>query len=102
MRFVSALPFCALLLVSSPVLADSRVFVIANQSDGYGVNECLANGEKCGEHAARAYCQSRDFAQATNYHRVDPDEVTSSVPASTGRTCSMGECGEYIAITCQR
>jgi hypothetical protein len=102
MRFVSALPFCALLLLSSPALADSRIFVIANQSDGYGVNECLANGDKCGEHAARVYCQSRNFAQATNYHRIDPDEVTGSVPLSTGRTCSTGECGEYIAITCQR
>src|ERR1700754_4531673 len=100
MRFVSALPFCALLLMSSPTLADSRVFVIANQSDGYGVNECLANGEKCGEHAARAYCRSRDFAQATNYRRVDPDEVTGSVPVSGGGTCSAGSCGEYIAITC--
>jgi hypothetical protein len=99
MRFVSALPFCALLLVSSPVLADSRVFVIANQSDGYGVNECLANGDKCGEHAARSYCQSRNFAGALNYHRVDPDEITGSVPASTGRAA---EGGEYIAITCQR
>ncbi|MEH2509512.1 hypothetical protein V1291_000866 [Nitrobacteraceae bacterium AZCC 1564] len=102
MRFVSALSFCALVLMSSPTLADSRIFVIANQSDGYGVNECLANGEKCGEHAARAYCRSRDFTQATNYHRVAPDEVTNSVPVSTGRTCSAGECGEYIAITCQR
>lgn len=83
-------------------MADSRVFVIANQSDGYGVNECLANGEKCGEHAARAYCRSRDFAQATNYRRVDPDEVTGAVPASTGEACSVGTCGEYIAITCQR
>jgi hypothetical protein len=102
MRFVSALPFCAFLLVSSPTLADSRVFVIANQSDGYGVNECLANGEKCGEHAARAYCRSRDFAQATNYRRVDPDEVTGSVPVPAGQACSSGSCGEYIAITCQR
>ncbi|HBR47321.1 MAG TPA: hypothetical protein DEA80_20785, partial [Afipia sp.] len=69
------------------------------QSDGYGVDECLAKGEKCGAPAARAYCQSRDFAQATGYRRVDPDEVTGAIPASTGGARSSGE---FVAITCQR
>ena len=34
---------------------------------------------------SRAYCQSREFAQATAYRRVDPDEVTGSVPKSGRR-----------------
>ena len=55
---------CVVLLSASAASADSRVFIIANQADGYGVDQCLARGEKCGEHAARSYCQSRDFAQA--------------------------------------
>jgi hypothetical protein len=81
--------------------ADSRVFIIANQADGYGVDQCLARGEKCGAPAARSYCQSRDFAQASSYRRVDPDEITGSVPKAA-KSCSHGRCSEYVAITCQR
>ena len=80
MRSLSALLACAFLLAASAASADSRVFIIANQADGYGVDQCLAKGEKCGAHAARSYCQSRDFAQASSYRRVDPDEITGSVP----------------------
>ena len=54
----------------------------------------------CGAPAARAYCRSREFAQAVSYRRVDPDEVTGAVPATAG--CSQGVCGEFVAITCQR
>jgi hypothetical protein len=88
------------MLASSAAFADSRVFIIANQSDGYGIDQCLARGEKCGAPAAASYCQSRDFAQATSFRRVDPDEVTGSVPQSSG--CSRGACNEFVAITCQR
>ena len=101
MRFLKALLACVLLLAASAASADSRVFIIANQADGYGVDQCLAKGEKCGAHAARSYCQSRDFAQATSYRRVDPDEITGSVPQA-GESCNHAGCNDYIAITCQR
>ena len=64
----------AVVMTASAASADSRVFIIANQADGYGIDQCLARGEKCGAHAARSYCQSRDFAQATSYRRVDPEK----------------------------
>src|SRR6476619_4723133 len=102
MRLSSALIACTFLLAASAASADSRVFIVANQADGYGVDECLARGEKCGAHAARSYCQSREFAQATAYGRVEPDEVTSTVPGNAGDVCSGPGCGEYGAITCQR
>lgn len=102
MRFVSALSVCVFLSMATTALADSRVFIIANQSDGYGIDECLAKGEKCGASAARAYCQSREFAQATSYRRVDPDEVTGAVPQSGTPACNHSGCGEFVAITCQR
>src|SRR3979411_1816814 len=86
MRSIHAFLACGFMLASSVVLADSRVFIIANQADGYGIDQCLAKGEKCGAHAARSYCQSRDFAQATAYRRVDPDEITGSVPKTAGGT----------------
>ena len=101
MRSLSALLACVFLLGASAASADSRVFIVENQADGYGVDQCLAKGEKCGAHAALSYCQSRDFAQASSYRRVDPDEVTGSVPNSAA-SCSHAGCGEYVAITCQR
>ncbi len=105
MRLIPAIPACALIAafasISSPSLADSRVFIIANQPDGYGIDQCLANSEHCGASAARAYCQSHEFTQASAYRRLDPDEVTGAVPVSTG-ACRGGACDEYVAITCQR
>jgi hypothetical protein len=101
MRSIPALLACVFLFAASVASADSRVFIIANEGDGYGVDQCLARGEKCGAHAARSYCQSRDFAQASSYRRVDPDEVTGSVPKAAG-SCNRPGCREYVAITCQR
>jgi hypothetical protein len=98
---MSALLACAFVLAASAAAADSRVFIISNQADGYGIDQCLAKGEKCGAYAARSYCQSRDFAQASSFRRVDPDEITGSVP-KTGANCNRAGCNEYVAITCQR
>src|SRR5947199_8305248 len=102
MRSVPAFLACGLLMTASAAFADSRVFIIANQADGYGVDQCLAKGDKCGAHAARSYCQSREFAQATAYRRVDPDEITGAVSKGGTEKCSGSGCGEYVAITCQR
>ena len=102
MRLSPALAAYAFLISAPAAFADSRVFIVANQADGYGVDECLARGEKCGAHAARSYCQSREFAQATAYRRVDPDELTAAVPGNGRDACSGPGCGEYVAITCQR
>jgi hypothetical protein len=101
MRLIPALFACAALVATSAASADTRVFIIANQPDGYGVDQCLAKSDKCGAHAALAYCKAREFAQATAYRRVDPDEITGSVP-KTDATCGRGGCNEYVAITCQR
>jgi hypothetical protein len=45
MRPTSAFLACAFLLAASAASAESRVFIIANQADGYGVDQCLAQGE---------------------------------------------------------
>ena len=102
MRFSSPLIAFALLFSASFAIADSRVFIVANQADGYGVDQCLARGEKCGAHAARSYCQSREFASASAYRRVEPDEITGALSEGDGEKCSGSGCGEYVAITCQR
>jgi len=102
MRFLQAFFAAALVLAGPAAFADTRVFIIANQADGYGVDQCLAKGDKCGAHAARAYCQQRDFTQAVSYRRVDPDEITGSVPRNVTERCGHSGCNEYVAITCER
>jgi hypothetical protein len=101
MRIIPAILAGATLFAGAAAWADSRVFIIANQADGYGIDQCLAQSERCGAHAAHSYCRSRDFAQATAYRRVKPDEMTDSIPGSTG-SCRHSGCNEYVAITCQR
>src|ERR1700720_2317204 len=102
MRALPALLAVLFVLAASVALADSRVFIVANEADGYGVDQCLAKGDKCGAHAALSYCQSRDFTQASSYRRVDPDEITGSVPKPARNNCNHAGCNEYVAITCQR
>src|SRR3954453_20294943 len=99
----SIYPFVACLVVAAaPAWADSRVFIIPNQADGYVKDQCLAKGEQCGAHAARSYCQSRDFASATAYRRRDPEEIPGAVASNGGDGCTRPGCDEYVGITCQR
>lgn len=89
------------LFAGTAAWADNRVFIIASQADGYGIDQCLAQGERCGAHAAHSYCRSRDFAQAIAYRRVRPEEMTDSIRGSSN-SCRHSSCNEYVAITCQR
>ena len=102
MKSILALVAFATLCAASAAQADNRVFIVANQSDGYGIDECLANGEKCGAHAARSYCQSRDFVEATEYRRVETDEVTGALPTSTTSPRPHSSVAQYVASTCHR
>jgi hypothetical protein len=81
--------------------AETRMFVVANQPDGYGVDRCLAKGEACGKAAASAFCQARQYASATAFSKVNADEITGSIPAPS-KDCENDACGAYVAITCQR
>ena len=73
-----------MLLTASAAQAEKRIFIVANNADGYGVDRCLASGEKCGNAAAMAYCKARRFALATSFRGVDKDEITGAIPANAG------------------
>jgi hypothetical protein len=100
MRF--ALAIAGLVLAASSVQAERRIFIIANNGDGYGVDRCLANGAPCGVAAAAAYCKSKDFQQAVSFQKVDKNEITGGIPAITSQTCRGGTCDQYVAIVCSR
>ncbi len=82
--------------------AERRMFIISSNVDGYGVDRCLASGEKCGAAVAAAYCKSRQFAEAASYHKVDRDEITGSIPTGGSGACIGSKCDEYVAIVCSR
>ena len=90
----------ATLLTGAAAGAESRTFFIPNNADGYGVDRCLANGEKCGQAIATNYCQSQSFAQAKSFRKIERDEVTGAVPASSN-ICNGASC-DLVAITCSR
>ncbi|TAK49822.1 MAG: hypothetical protein EPO23_00920 [Xanthobacteraceae bacterium] len=102
MRSVAALLCCVLLFGVSSTFAETRIFVVANQADGYGVDRCLAKGERCGLPVAMAFCQARAYTSASAFHKVDADDVTGTVPQTATPGCSSATCDDYVAITCQR
>jgi hypothetical protein len=95
------LVFATILLGSTAALSEKRIFIVANSPDAYGVDRCLANGASCGAAAAAAYCESKQFTNAASYRRVDRDEITGAIPASTN-VCRGGTCDEFVAIECAR
>jgi hypothetical protein len=101
MRSLLATITFAVLLGASAAHAEKRIFIVANNADGYGVDRCLASGENCGKAAATAYCKTRQFAQATSFRQVDKDEITGAIPANVGG-CKGGNCEQFVAIECSR
>jgi hypothetical protein len=98
MRIVVAALVVASAIASTAALAEKRTFIIANNSDGYGVDRCLATGATCGNAVATAYCQARDFARAGSFRKVDHDEVTGGLPTTNG----VARNDEFVAIECLR
>jgi hypothetical protein len=90
------------LFIAGQASAENRTFIIPNNADGYGIDRCLANGERCGQAVATNYCQSQQFAQAKSFHRIEKDEITGAVPASTSNTCTGSGCENFVAIICSR
>jgi hypothetical protein len=81
--------------------AEKRIFVIANNPDGYGVDRCLNSGDACGKPVANAYCHSHEFSQAMSFEKVDRDDITGAIPSTGADACKGASCN-YVAIECTR
>ena len=101
MRCLLAAVICTALLGITAAQAEKRIFIIANNADGYGVDRCLAGGDRCGSAAATAYCKSREFAEAKSFRKVDKEDITGAIPANSA-DCHGGSCDQFVAIECAR
>ena len=81
--------------------AERRMFIIASDGDGYGIDHCLATGDKCGAATANAYCKSHEFASAASYRKVDRDDITGAIPTGGFGGCRGNTC-DVVAIVCTR
>jgi hypothetical protein len=81
--------------------AERRMFIIANDGDGYGIDRCLSSGDKCGAAAANAYCRTHEFASAASYRKVDRDDITGAIPTGGSGGCRDGNC-DVVGIVCTR
>jgi hypothetical protein len=103
MRSTIALAILAAVLTAAGAArAEKRVFIIANNGDGYGVDRCLASGAACGAAAANSYCRTHEFGQALSYRKVDRDDITGAIPASGHGSCHGAHCEAFVAIECSR
>jgi uncharacterized DUF497 family protein len=98
MRYAFAALVLAAGVFATAAQAEKRTFIVANNSDGYGVDRCLATGARCGAAVATAYCKSHDFMEAASFRKADREEVAGAEPATTG----MSVRGEFVAIECLR
>lgn len=101
MRTVLVGLIALLYLAPSTTRAEQHVFLVANDADGYGVDRCLASGEKCGAAAANAYCRTQAFTLAATYHKVGHDDFTGAVTKDASLACQRATC-EVVAIVCLR
>src|SRR5215470_2704077 len=102
MRTVS-LGLAALLCLSLVTLAkaERHMFIVANDADGYGIDRCLAFGEKCGAAAANAYCKMQAFTEASTYHKIDRGDITGASLSGIPDNCQNNNCNA-VAIVCAR
>jgi hypothetical protein len=81
--------------------AETRTFIVANYSDGYGVDHCLAARDSCGTAVANSYCRSQAYLRAVSFRKVARKDV-SAAPQQESPGCLGGMCGDIIAIECFR
>src|ERR1700727_178514 len=99
MRFlIASVAVAAAVLAGTAAQAEKRMFIVANNSDGYGVDRCLTTGgSECGKTVANSYCHSHDVAQAVSFEKVDKDDITGAIPTPGPDACRGATCN-YVAI----
>jgi hypothetical protein len=82
--------------------AEKRMFIVANDADGYGVDRCLISNAPCGTTVANGYCHSHEYQQALSFQKVDRDDIAGATPTNGPGSCQGRQCDEFVAIECAR
>jgi hypothetical protein len=98
---VAPIAFTVILASALYGRAETKIFFVENQPDGYGIDQCLASGAKCGKPMASAYCQSRQYGEAVSFRKVEPEELPAD-KAGSDATCRASGCVDFVAIECER
>jgi hypothetical protein len=100
---IAVLTVFVALVAAHPARSENRLFIVANNPDGYGIDRCLARGEACGVAVATSFCRAREYSTAHSFRKVDPDDITGAVPVNgQPHTCKGRNCDEFVAIECTR
>ncbi len=99
---IAASAFAVMVFGVAAAHAEKRVFIIASNADGYGVDRCLSSGGGCGDAVANSYCRSHDYTQAVSFRKVDRDDVTGAIPVNGPGSCKGVSCDDFVAIECSR
>ncbi len=98
---LTSLAIPAVLASALSARAETKIFFVENQPDGYGIDQCLASGANCGKPMASAYCQSRQYGQALSFRKAGPEEMAEG-KATADTACRASGCIDFVAIECQR
>jgi hypothetical protein len=74
--------------------SEGNTFIIA-AAEGYGVEDCLAEGGECGKVVADAWCEAHGHGAAISFGAAD--DVTDAIPGvAAGKSGSpyVVHCGE--------
>lgn len=100
--FCVALAAAAGIAFAAPAGAETRIFLLDGDG-GYGIDRCLASGDRCGRAAAAAICRARQFVHAVDFGRVDAGEITGGLPeGKRPLRCEGNSCPQTYAVTCAR
>jgi hypothetical protein len=72
--------------------AESNTFIIA-ATDGYGVEDCLAEGGECGHVVADAWCEAHGHGAALSFGLAE--DITNAIPAGVA-----GKMGAPYIVKC--
>ncbi len=84
----------------SGVQAQERKSFIINDTEGYGITECLTSGSSCGRVVADAWCEAHGMGQSLAFGRAD--DITGAISTTAVRTDAVAtqvKAGSVI-VTC--
>src|SRR5258707_5122788 len=94
---IVVLAIVVLMGLALPAGAETKIFIVENQPDGYGIDQCLASGANCGKPMASAYCQSRKDAQELSCRKAEPDYSTGG-GSSCDATSHIRASSDFVPV----